>query len=114
MSFHRAAAPEYVISPQGFSVFGKGFGFWSVTILRAAGLNCAGLIRLFTNGAGRVIGRPALQAGEAKVVQSPASMVAVGIIARVSAGSSRSVVRWRPPKKNNLFRTTGPPSVPPN
>ena len=42
--------------------------------LTAGLLNSAGSMRLLTNGALNVICRPALQAGEAKAVKSPASI----------------------------------------
>ena len=47
-------------------------------------LNSAGSMRLLTNGALNVICRPALQAGEAKAVKSPASIAAVGTNAMMS------------------------------
>ena len=46
--------------------------------LTAAGLKSAGLIVLFTNGARSAICRPALHAGDANAVKSPASIAAVG------------------------------------
>ena len=55
-------------------------------MLSAALLNCAGSTRLPTNGAPRLRCTPALQAGEAKAVKSPASIAAVGTNARLSVG----------------------------
>ena len=43
-------------------------------MLTAAGLNNEGLTLLFMNGPLNMIWRPALQAGEAKAVKSPASI----------------------------------------
>src|SRR5262245_61591780 len=40
-------------------------------------------------------------------------MAAVGMNDCVSAGSERSLVPWYPAKKNSLFLTIGPPTVPP-
>ena len=80
----------------------------------AARLNCAGSMRLFTNPPRSVICRPPLQAGEATVVKSPASIAGVGTRAMLAAGCWRTVVPWKAPKKNSLFCTIGPPSVPPN
>ena len=54
----------------------------------------AGLIWLFTNGAFSVTCLPALHAGEAAAVKSPASMAAVGTNARLSFETWRERVRW--------------------
>ena len=75
--------------PQGSFEAGKWLRTFSATLL-----NCAGSIRLLTNGARRVICRPPLQAGEANVVKSPASIAAVGTFVIVLAGSCRMVVPW--------------------
>ena len=56
------------------------------TMFTAAGLNCAGSMRLSTNGARSLIAPAALHAAEANCVKSPASMVAVGTNVTVSAG----------------------------
>src|ERR1051325_4569769 len=98
--------PE-VTKPQGSDDFGNLFA-----TATAALLNKAGSIRLFTNGAFRLICRPELHAGEAKTVKSPANIAGVGTKPCKSAGSCRIVVPWYPPKKNNLFFLIGPPSVP--
>ena len=79
----------------------------------AAGLNSLGSIRLLANGAPSVTCRPALQAGEANAVKSPASMAAVGTNAGLSEGSCRVFVPWYPAKKNSLSVLSGPPAVPP-
>src|ERR1043166_6055511 len=50
------------------------------------GLNRDGSIVLLTNGAGRVIWRPRLHAGEAKAEKSPLRMACVGTKLSVSAG----------------------------
>ena len=55
-------------------------------------LNCAGSMRLLTNGALSVIWRPPLQAGDANAVQSPARMAGVGTKPIVSVGDWRIVV----------------------
>ncbi len=65
-------------------------------MLSAALLNSAGLIRLPTNpwDAGRVRCTPALHAGEAKAVKSPASIAAVGTNALLSVGFTVVFVPW--------------------
>jgi hypothetical protein len=40
-------------------------------------------------------------------------MAGVGIVANCGFGVARIFVPWYAPKKNSLFRTMGPPSVPP-
>ena len=55
-------------------------------MLTAAGLNCAGSMRLSTNGARSLIAPAALHLAEATCVKSPASMAAVGTNVTVSAG----------------------------
>jgi hypothetical protein len=58
--------------------------------------------------------RPALHAGDAMAVKSPAIMAGVATKRIVSPGSERIIVPWYPAKKNSRFSATGPPSVPPN
>ena len=65
---------------------------------------------LFTNGVFKVACRPLLHAGELTVVQSPASIWAVGMKAIAVVGRDRSVVAWCAPKKNSLFLTIDPPT----
>ena len=95
--------------PQGSVVLGRYFENASATGFRAD----AGT-RLSTNGARSAICRPPLHAGEAKVVKSPASICAVGTQRMTVGGLLFSMRPWKPPKKNALFFTSGPPRAPPN
>ncbi len=99
----------YVILPHSSSGAGS-----LLAMNTAAGLNSAGLMRLFTNGARRVTGRPALHAAEVTPVKSPAIIAAVGTNEMRSGSVRRVIVPWYPPKKKSRSRTIGPPSVPPN
>src|SRR5438128_12640743 len=47
------------------------------------------------------------------VVQSPATIAGVGIVANCGFGVARIFVPWYAPKKKSLFFTIGPPKVPP-
>src|SRR5207253_2775680 len=85
-----------------------------LTRFNAAGENIEGLMELLLKGALNGIWRPLLHAGLVMSVQSPASIASVGTNAIPSTGADRKVVDWSPPKKNNLFLITGPPSTPPN
>ena len=60
----------------------------------AAGLNCAGSMRLLTNGARSVTGRPALQAADATAVKSPRIIAAVGMKEIRSGSVRRVIVPW--------------------
>src|SRR5215510_14695398 len=82
-------------------------------MLSAALLKSDGSTRLLTNGRLRFRCTPALHAGDAKVVKSPASIAAVGTNARLSDGLTVSFVPWYPKKKNKLLVLIGPPSVTP-
>src|SRR5712691_689324 len=73
-------------SPHGSDVAGKPFSF---NTFNACGLNKAGSIRLLTKGALSASCRPALQAGEATVVQSPTSIAGVGMNDRDVVGAER-------------------------
>ena len=61
--------------------------------LTAAGLNSAGLTRLFTKGARNATCRPA-HAGDVNCVKSPASIAGVGTHAIFAAGADRTRVPW--------------------
>jgi len=74
-----------VVSPQGSVVVGRRFARFS-----AAGLKRDGSIRLPAKPAPRFTCRPALHAGEANAVKSPASIAAVGTCAIWSAGITRA------------------------
>jgi hypothetical protein len=77
----------YVIFPQSSCAFG------SLAAMAAEGLlNNVGLTWLFTNGAPRLTCLPALQAGDANVLKSPASIAAVGTYLIVVPGSERVLV----------------------
>ena len=60
----------------------------------AAGLKSAGSMRLLTNGARSVTGRPALHAAEATAVKSPAIIAAVGTNEIRSGSVRRVMVPW--------------------
>ncbi len=74
----------YRISPHGSTAVGSAF-----EIVTAALLKSAGSIRLLANGARRATWRPALQAGSAIALKSPASIAAVGTKATNDAGVCR-------------------------
>ena len=77
-------------------------------------LNAAGSIRLLTKGALKVICRPALQAGEVIVVQSPASIAGSGDVSqRFRSALSVGLCPGTRAKKKSLFLTIGPPILPP-
>src|SRR5678815_485228 len=77
----------YAIRPQSSCAVGS-----FAARASAALLNCDGSTLLFTKGARSVTWRPALHAGEAKVVKSPAKAAAVGTKEMLSLGSERVVV----------------------
>ena len=60
----------------------------------AAGENSAGDIVLPTNGAARVMARPLLHAGDAICEKSPASIRAVGTLAKAEVGVTCTFVPW--------------------
>src|SRR5688572_9672343 len=76
------------ISPHGCVVCGS-----LATRFSAAGLKRAGLMRLPTKGAPRLICLPA-HAGDVIVVKSPASIWAVGTYAMLLDGTWRRMVPW--------------------
>src|SRR5262245_45239454 len=77
----------YWTRPHGSVVVGS-----LAVMLSAALLKSCGSIRLLENGGSRLRCTPALHAGEANVVKSPASMAAVGTNARLSVGFTRVLV----------------------
>src|SRR5262249_50198747 len=99
-----------VIKPHGSFVVGS-----LEAIVNDTGSKFFGSILLFTkpSAAGNVTVFPRL-AGEAAAVKSPDSMAAFGIQFCTLDGSWWLIVSWNPPKKNSLFFTMGPPTVPPN
>src|SRR5436189_4480640 len=54
------------------------------------------------------------QAADASAPKSPLRVACVGTKASDCGGAVRSLVPWKPAKKNNRSFLTGPPTVPPN
>src|SRR5438093_3205853 len=108
--------PPNVTRPQGSLDFGKR---GSLTRARDCAENNLGSTVFLANpfvpkGALNVTLLPLWHAGEARSVKSPASILAVGTKDRFTVGVERCTVACSPTKKNSLFRTIGPPNVPPN